>query len=163
MLYPHYGGAEYATYLWAKSLSDAGINVVIVSNLHPQESQISRKGRLIIQRVPLFSPEESPKYSMLKRVDILLSDFMNKLMKWADIVYFPRFWYSAILLAKAHGKPVILHLHDYLPVCPLATNYNQSKAVICKHKSSIFCPSCIYAFEKGQKRNMKETDRKSVV
>lgn len=157
LFYPHYGGAEYATYLWAKLLSDAGINVVVVSNRHPQESTISRDGRLIIQRLRLFSPEESPKYSVLKRVDVLLSGFMNRLMKWADVVYFPRFWYSAVLLAKAHGKPVIIHAHDYLPVCPLATTYNQSKTVVCKQQSVVCSPSCIYAFEKSRKRNMKET------
>jgi glycosyltransferase involved in cell wall biosynthesis len=82
---------------------------------------------------------------------------MTKMMKWADVVYIPRFWYSAIPLAKAYGKPVITHLHDYIPVCPLSNIYDVSKDTVCDH-NSLLCPSrCIYVYEKTQGRGFTET------
>jgi glycosyltransferase involved in cell wall biosynthesis len=45
------------------------------------------------------------------------------------------------------GKPVIVHLHDYIPSCPLATLYDVSKGEICESGSGCSM-RCIYSFEK---------------
>ena len=116
LFYPYGGGAELATYLYAKLLNKAEFKVVVVTNRFAGESEVLKNGNLTVYRLPLFKKGGSVKYSVLKRFDVLLSSFMRKMVKWADAVYIPRFWYSAIPLAKAYGKPVITHLHDYIPI-----------------------------------------------
>jgi glycosyltransferase involved in cell wall biosynthesis len=149
LFYPHGSGAEFATYLYAKLLSEMKFDISVVTNGY-NESNVLKKDNLIIYRLPLFKKDEGIKYSVLARVDVLFSSFMRKMLKWADIVYIPRFWYSAIPLAKAYRKPVITHLHDYISLCPLASIYNVSKDKICDH-NHLFCQlRCIYTNEKLQ-------------
>jgi len=157
LFHPHGSGAELATYIYAKLLSEADFNVVVVTNRFAGESEFSKSGNLMVYRLPLFKKSESVKYSILRRFDILLSGFMKKLMKWADAVYIPRFWYSAIPLAKAYGKPVVVHLHDYIPICPLANFYDSSKDTICNRNSRLCSSKCIYVYEKNQGRDFNET------
>jgi glycosyltransferase involved in cell wall biosynthesis len=145
--YPHGGGAELATHLYADLLSRKGFNVVVVTNRFVGEKESSKTGNLTIYRLPLFK-NESMKYSMLERLDVLLLSGMRKLMRWADVVYIPRFWYPAILLAKTYHKPVITHLHDYIPICPLAIFYDSSKHAFCSLNSPLCSGRCIYVFEK---------------
>ena len=157
LFYPHYGGAELATHLYANLLSGADFNVVVVTNRFSGEPKVSKNGNLTVHRLPLFKENASVKYSTLKRFDVLFSSFMRKMMKWADIIYIPRFWYSAIPLAKAYGKPVITHLHDYLPICPLSNIYDVSKDAVCNNNSLLCQPRCIYVYEKTQGRGFTET------
>jgi glycosyltransferase involved in cell wall biosynthesis len=146
--YPHGGGAELATYLYARLLSEAGHDVIVLTNRFVGETDISKNGKLVTYRLPLFKQNIHGKYSILMRLDVLLSGFLKKMLRWADVVYIPRFWYSAIPLAKGYGKPVIVHLHDYIPVCPLTHLYDYHKAAVCKG-SHMICPvDCIYAYEK---------------
>ena len=77
----------------------------------------------------------SLKYSILRRFDVLLSRYLGKLIAWADVVYIPRFWFSAILLAKKRRKPVIVHLHDFIPICPLASLYYMPEGELCRKRS----------------------------
>jgi hypothetical protein len=42
LFYPH-GGAELATYLYAKLLSEAGFNAVVITNRFTGESDVSKK------------------------------------------------------------------------------------------------------------------------
>jgi len=148
LFYPHGGGAELATFLYAKSLSASGINVTVVTNKFAGESDVSKDGTFIIYRLPMFRGIGTIKYSILKRFDILLSNFVKRLIKWADVVYVPRFWYFAIPMAKLYGKPVIVHLHDYLPICSLSTAYDIYSARFCLKRSFVCSPRCIYALEK---------------
>lgn len=157
LFYPHGSGAELATSLYAKLLSGAGIDVVVITSKFAGEPPSSRNENLTIYRLPLVEEHKSVKYSVMKRSDILFSGFVRKMMEWADVVYVPRFWYSAIPLAKAHKKPVIVHLHDYFPICPLSISYNFSKTAVCD-QHHILCPlRCIYTYEKNQNRGFKET------
>lgn len=149
LFYPHGGGAELATYLYAKLLSSAGFNVVVVTNRFSGEPEFSNSGGFAVYRLPLFEKAANVKYSILKRVDVLLSVFMRKLLKWADVVYVPRFWFSAIPLAKAYGKPVITHLHDYIPICPLAVRYDFIKRSVCERQNCYL--KCIVAYEKRKR------------
>jgi glycosyltransferase involved in cell wall biosynthesis len=149
LFYPYGGGAELATYLYAKLLSRAGVSVVVVTNRFDGEPDFSNSEGFAVYRLPLFRKIENVKYSILKRLDVLLSGFMRKLLRWADVVYVPRFWFSAIPLAKALGKPVITHLHDYIPTCPLAVRYDVLKGDVCERQNCYF--NCIVAYEKRKR------------
>ena len=156
LFYPHGSGGELATYLYAKLLSEAGINVIVITNRFAGESDVSKEGKLTVYRLPLLKRGGSIKYSILQRFDVLSSSFMRKLIKWADLVYIPKFWYSAIPFAKAYGKPVVTHLHGYFPICPLSNCYDLTTSRICNR--SLSCsPKCIYTYEKNQEKGLTET------
>jgi glycosyltransferase involved in cell wall biosynthesis len=155
-IYPHGSGAELATYLYADLLSKSDFNVRVVTNKFAGEPAFSTEGHLEIYRLPLFKNSESVKYSMLERIDVLFSSFLRKMLKWADVVYVPRFWFSAIPLAKAYGKSVVTHLHDYIPICPLSTTFDASKKNLCKGNNFICPPKCVYSFEKTGSRSFKD-------
>lgn len=158
LLYPHAGGAELATYLYAKLLSENGINVKVVTNLFPSEKEITRLGKMEIFRLHLFEETVTLKYSMLVRFPILFSNFLRSLIRWSDVVYVPLYWYSAIPVAKAYGKPVVIHLHNYILSCPLGTLHNLASNSICCVRRDFLCPvDCIFAFEKSGNRKLQET------
>lgn len=153
MYYPQGGGAELATHLYARLLSREGFNVIVVTNRFDGEAELSKNERLTVYRLPLFKGTGSVKYSILTRVDVLFSHFIGKLMKWADVVYVPRYWFSAILLAKAHRRPVVTHLHDYIPICSLSNLFDVSKNTVCD-KRALCSTRCIYAYEKAGTRGL---------
>ena len=154
LFYPNGGGAELATYLYAKLLSESGFNIVVVTNKFVGESEVSKNGNMTVYRLPSLVKAKSVKYSVLNRIDVLISSLIKKMMKWADLVYISRFWYSAILLAKAYGKPVITHLHDYTPVCPLANLYESPRGTVCCNLNRLHCPpKCIYTYERNEARS----------
>jgi glycosyltransferase involved in cell wall biosynthesis len=146
LLYPHGSGASFATYLYAKLLSEAGFKLTIVTSRFQNEPGVSRQRNTTIYRLPLLNENSSMKYSTLRRPDVLLSSLTRRLLKWADVVYIPRFWYSAIPLAKAYKKPVIVHSHDFISICPLSVLYNSSERDVCQ-KGASCSARCIYAHE----------------
>jgi glycosyltransferase involved in cell wall biosynthesis len=157
VFFPHGSGAEYATYLYANLLKGEGVNVAVITNRFEGEAAFSEDGLLRIYRLSLFKNAGSLKYSVLKRLDLLASSFLNKMLGWADVVYFPRFWFPAIALAKAHGKPVVVHMHDYISVCSLSSLFDETKSAICP-KTRRFCsPKCVYSFERAHSRNLVKT------
>lgn len=153
MFHPHGGGAELATYLFAKLLIERGFNVTVLTNQFNGEPRITKAQKMTIYRLPLFKGTGSVKYSILRRLDVLFSSFIRKMVNWADVVYVPRFWYSIIPLAKARKKPVVIHLHDYIPICPLSNFFNVHKLSTCD-RYGLFCPQkCIYLYEKLNERS----------
>jgi len=150
LFYPHGGGAELATYLYAKLLAEAKFNVVVVTNRFSGEPEFSPGEGFVVYRLPLLKKKESVKFSVLLRFDVLVSGFMRKWIKWADVVYVPRFWFSAIPIIKACGKLVMVHIHDYIPVCPLAIFYDSTRYEVCQRGTCSM--SCILSFER-RKRN----------
>jgi glycosyltransferase involved in cell wall biosynthesis len=146
LFYPHGSGAELATYLYAKLLDEAGIRVAVITNRFQGEQEVTKSRNLVIFRLPLGDKNGSAKYGVIKRSDVLLSSFVRKLIKWCDIVYVPRFWFTAILLAKAHKKPVVTHLHDYVPICPLSVSYNSVEDALCSKRYGCSV-RCIYLHE----------------
>lgn len=157
LFYPHGGGAELATYLYAKLLSQAGFNIAVVTNRFEGESKMFRDGTLNVYRLRLFDRKRQNKYSVLRRFDIFFSTFMRRMIQWADIVYVPRFWYTAILLAKLFRKPVVVHLHDYIAICPLSNYYDMSKGTICSKTHGICSLKCVYTMEKTLGRVFSDT------
>jgi len=156
LFYPHGGGAELATYLYAKLLSEAGFNITVVTNRFPGERDFSRNKNFTIYRLPLFKRRTGIKYSLLWRLDVLLSSFVKKLIKSATVVYIPRLWFSMIPVAKVLGKSVVVHLHDYTPICPLAILYDSSSQAVCKGKS-VCSAKCIYQFERNEKSSLVDS------
>lgn len=156
LFFPHGRGAELATYLYAKTLSNAGTKIIVVTNRFGREPDCSKEPNLTIYRIPMFKKSDGNKYSILQRSDLLLSSSVRKVFQWADIIYIPRFWFSAIPLARTWGKPVVVHIHDYIPVCPLATICDISKRKVCSSNGLICSGKCIYTFEKGQGRSFPE-------
>ncbi len=155
VIYPHGSGAELATYRWAKILACSGYNVRVVTNRFPGEPEKSQDGNLQIIRMRMFGTRASQKYSTLMRSDLMISSPFRKLLAWADVVYVPRFWYSAIPMAKAYRKPVITHLHDYVVICSLSINYDLLKQKTC---DSRFCrAACIVNYERTYGRTFPET------
>lgn len=153
VFYPHGGGAELATYRYAKLLSESGLNIIVVTNRYPSEPNLITDGKLTIYRLPLFHGSSIEKYKILFNLGVPFSNFFKTLMAWADIVYIPRYWYSTIPIAKAHGKPVLVHLHDYALVCPVHSLYDFSKGEICQ---SFSCSKkCIFAYERNSGRTLK--------
>lgn len=151
--YPHGSGGELATFLYSNLLTGAGHNLVVITHKFPGEPEYSRNGGLQIYRVPIFGSSGENKYSTLRRFDILLTHYFKKFIEWADVVYIPKFWYSAILLAKMCHKPVVIHSHGFLPICPLSIAYDVSRRKICANKMP-FCSSCIYRYEAASGRNL---------
>jgi glycosyltransferase involved in cell wall biosynthesis len=155
--YPHGSGAELATYLYGDLLSKEDIDVIVLTNRFPGDPSFSKEGSLQIYRLPLFETTGSLKYSALKRLDVLASSLFNKLLSWADVVYVPRFWFTAIAWAKAHGKPVVVHMHDYISVCSLSSLYDETESKGCV-KTGILCsPKCVFSFETAHGRGLGQT------
>ena len=162
LIYPHGSGAEFSTYRWAQLLAESGCKVKILTHRFPGELPRTELGNLTIFRRELLSLRSSMKYSMLVRLDVLVSNLLRRLLSWADIVYIPRFWYSAIPIAKAYRKRVITHLHDYQPICSLATMYDLSRNTICG--PHFLCnPKCLVAFERNLGRGWKTTFMSSML
>jgi glycosyltransferase involved in cell wall biosynthesis len=158
LFHPHGSGAELATFLYADMLSRTDCNVKVVTNRFGDEPSSSKIGSLEIYRIPLLGEAIDTKYSILRRSDVLITDSIRKMIKWSDVVYVPRFWFSAILAAKALRKPVVAHVHDYIPVCPLATLHEKSKSTGRCDCSIFHCSAkCIYEFEKLRGRRAGET------
>jgi len=152
--YPHFGGAELATYLYCKLLSDNGFNVSVITNRHEGEPSFSNMDNFKIYRLNIFNDSKSTKYSILSRVDINVSDFFNRMVDWSDAVYIPRLWFSAIPFVKKRKKPVIVHLHDYFPICPLSNRYDFSTQTLCNNVNGLCSMECIWAYEKRQNRTV---------
>jgi len=150
LFYPHGGGAELATYLYAKRLSDENHEIVVITNKFQKEPEFSHMDNFIIYRVPIFDNGLSLKYSTSLKVNYIISNLFKKFIKWADVVYIPRYWFSSIPILKYYKKPVIAHLHDYIPVCPLAILYNSENDRICEDKS-ICSTKCLYRFERNRR------------
>jgi glycosyltransferase involved in cell wall biosynthesis len=155
LFYPHGSGAELATYKYAKLLSENGTNVIVVTNKFALEPDFSKDGRLYIYRLPLIKGNITAKYQILFDHQILFSSFLKKLFTWTAVVYIPRFWFTAIPVAKADHKPVLVHLHDYIAICPLAGMYDLSKGTLCC--SRLCSQKCIFAFEQNFGRNIKNS------
>lgn len=157
LFYPHGGGAELATHLYASLLSQSDTNVKVITNLFGGEKERSRSGKMEIIRIPLLRSPNTMKHSLLWSFPFQLSEFFRECIQWADVVYIPLYWYSAIPIAKAYGKPVVIHLHNYILTCPLGTLYNFSNGTICQRRKRYICPAnCILAHEKTSARKTHE-------
>lgn len=157
LYYPHGSGAELATSLYAESLAELGFKVIVVTNRFEGEPQVSEESGVTVYRVNLLKNRGSIKYSIISKSDFLFSALFRKLLKWSNVVYVPRLWFSAIPFAKFYKKPVVVHLHDYIPSCPLSNIYDFSEMKLCE-KSLFSCSSkCVYTLERISGRNFLDS------
>lgn len=152
LLYPHGGGAELATYLYADLLSKANFNVRVITHRFDGETASWKRAGIEILRLQLLG-RTSMKYSMLSNFPVLFSSVLRESIRWADIVYIPLYWYSAIPLAKAQGKPVIIHLHNYILSCPMGTLFEVDQGSVCGGRSVACRAGCILAHERESSRD----------
>ncbi len=161
LFYPHGGGAEYATYQYARLLSQHNVNVTVVTNQFASEPTFSKRDGFSIYRFPMLHGTSGVKFQMLFNSDTWLSSALRKLVAWSDVVYIPRLWYSAIPVAKAAKKPVLVHLHDYVLVCPISSLYNFTTDAPC---NLTHCTqNCILAYEQVNGRNLPNTAASTVL
>jgi glycosyltransferase involved in cell wall biosynthesis len=143
-------------------LSEAGLEVDVVTNKFEGETSVSREHNLVVYRLPLFRSWGNLKFSILKRSDVLFSSFLRKLVSRADVIYVPRLWFVALPLMRRWKKPTIVHLHDYIPACSLSTLYNSTKNAICDSRS-MCSPKCIYSFERDQGRGILKSSTSTLL
>lgn len=127
LLYPHGGGAELATWLYAKLLAERGFDLTIVTSRFSNEKPFEViNERIRVYRLP-HKVLLGTRYYAVANIGILMGELITKLIKESDVVYIPGVWYPAILFAKAFRKPVVVHLHNYSLVCPLSLMYDLVK------------------------------------
>ncbi|MGB9826902.1 MAG: glycosyltransferase family 4 protein [Thermosphaera sp.] len=131
LFYPHGSGAELATWLYSKLLANEGFKVTVVTTKFPGESSHELLSNGVeIYRIPMKMVLYGTRYYTLANLGVLLSSFINKLIKQNDVVYIPGGWYSVIPIAKINRKPVILHVHNYSLTCPTSLMYDFEKQKI---------------------------------
>jgi len=76
---------------------------------------------------------------------------LEKFIKWADVVYFASAFWSLMPFVKRLGKPVVVHLHSYDPVCPVGSLYNFVTASTCSPDERV-CSRCAWLYERSHER-----------
>jgi len=136
-LWPIGSGGELATYLYAKYLREEGINVKVIVR---DDVRCPEWGDLECYDIKGFGVG---KYCCLYPTSKRLTE---KLFKWSDIVYFTGLFHL-IPLARAMGKPTVVHLHSYFPSCPIGSLHTLRRNFVCKPDSRK-CTGCIWYFER---------------
>jgi glycosyltransferase involved in cell wall biosynthesis len=106
--WPNGGGAELATYLISKILS-RHYDVSILTSSKSFQANYAK-----ISYVPWL--EADHKFALWLKI-IKNKDIIERIVRKHDIIYIPRASFPVIPLAKKLNKKVIVHLHDYIPIC----------------------------------------------
>jgi glycosyltransferase involved in cell wall biosynthesis len=127
LFYPHGGGAELATWLYAKLLVQNGFEVTVITRQFPNEpsSELLHE-KVKVYRYP-FRVIDKGRYITLVNANIVASRFVNKIIAGSDLIYIPGCWYTAVPIAKAHKKTVVVHMHNNFLACPTSLMYNFDK------------------------------------
>jgi len=109
--WPRGGGGVLATHLITEILARHGFEVRVATGVRGYEA---------ISSVDFIY---EPRLGASNKLGLWLNTYMlsrenwfRRLIEWADIVYIPRYAYPLIPIAKALGKRVVVHLHDYQPI-----------------------------------------------
>jgi len=115
VFYPFGSGGELATYLWTRLLSRY-VRVTLVTARISREVKDELKA-LGVNVILLEGVDVSTRMrfwlSLKKHYDSL-----RKLISDHDLILIPRLSYPLIPIAKSEGRPVIVHLHDYVAIDP---------------------------------------------
>ncbi len=112
--YKPFGGAEKATLQILGLLIKEGVNVTVLTG---SRANCPRGARCIVHEALRAGSKLDLWIKLLfasRRV------WLRKLVESHDTVYIPRISYPLIPMAKACGKRVIVHLHDYQPISFMA-------------------------------------------
>jgi glycosyltransferase involved in cell wall biosynthesis len=152
LFWPEGSGAELATYLYAKLLSRRGVKVtVLTGSLHRtgwQESEFP-----IVPWVPSVKPQT--KYSSLFLASCLVRNLYRTLIEQSDVVYISKCCW-AIPFVKSLGKPVVVGVHEYSPICPTTTLYNNASETVCNNCNTGACLKCVLLHERKKATSLKQ-------
>jgi len=108
--WPRGRGGVLATHLITEMLAKNGFEIRVVTGVRDYEA---------ISGVDFIY---EPRLRAGSKLRLWLNTYMlcregwfKRLIEWADVVYVPRYIYPLIPIAKALGKRVVVHLHDYQP------------------------------------------------
>ena len=141
-LWPKGSGGELATYLYANLLSKLDLEVTVL---------VSDSG--VTSELYGFKVVYLPHAGLSKYSFPLRGRLFEKFVKQADIIYVTSAPWCLILLIKHLGKPVVVHLHSYDPVCPVGSLYNFVINSTCDPRSRI-CSKCIWLYERFHARSL---------
>jgi len=110
LFWPEGGGAELATYLIVDLLRKFFYVTVVTGSVEPA---LLPGVRYVYE--PLLSKRVKP-LLWLNTLKLIRTNRFERLLRESDVVYIPRLAFPVIPRAKAMGKKVIVHLHDYIPV-----------------------------------------------
>jgi len=150
-LWPYGSGGELATYLYATSLRVKGFRTtIIVHDLNVLAKPYDFK----VLYLPCIG---FGKYSLY-----IGRKLLEKFIKWADIVYFASTLWNFISLAKRIGKPVVVHIHSYDPVCSVGSLYNFVTASTCSPRDRS-CSRCTWLYERSHRRDFTRSAESMVL
>jgi len=111
IFYPEGGGAEQATYLILKLLSQNGFKITVVTGA---EKPVKIPGvKYYITPYLRFAN----RLTRFKRLKLLANtQFFNRLIREHNILYIPLGSHCLVSLAKKKKMKVVVHLHNYAPV-----------------------------------------------
>jgi len=119
--YPFGGGAELATFLYARELANLGhyLTVVTYRELSPPTCGIDG-----IEYIRLSNGHlTGSRYDGLINWPETKEWLLRRLPK-VDLIYVPGNWVAAIALGRRYGIPTVAHLHNYAIVCPASILYD---------------------------------------
>jgi len=150
LFWPEGSGAELATYLYAKLLSQRGVDVTVLTG---SLSRMTWRGDgfRIVPWVPGVKPRT--KYSSLLLASNLVREPYRTLIEEADVVYVSKCCW-AIPPVRSLGRPVVIGVHEYSPVCPTATLYNCASKTVCNVCNGLLCLKCVLLHENEEVRNL---------
>jgi glycosyltransferase involved in cell wall biosynthesis len=147
-LWPEGSGGELATYLYIDLLTKNGVNVKVAlasNNLN------NAWARLSIYNIPTTG------YGKYAIVTPFALKKLERLINWADIVYFTGLFALIPLIKCKYRKPIVVHLHSTFPACSIGTSYNLVKNSPCTLNSTFLtCSKCITFYEQFNGRNTRE-------
>jgi glycosyltransferase involved in cell wall biosynthesis len=142
-LWPLGSGGELATYLYAKLMQDIGVKPIFIVNELDETAHQHKFKVISLRRVG------RGKYSISLDFKALV-----KILRNVDVTYFVASDLELIPFVKMFiGKPVVVHIHSYYPLCPIGHMYNFYRNKVCD--GSWDCARCIWKYE-AQRRNFSE-------
>ena len=143
-IWPEGSGGELATYLYAKLLTQEGLDVKIVAR---SISYFKAWNGLSIHSIPALGSGKYTIVPMPKR--------LKELLQWSEVVYFTDLFHLIPLVKHAFKKPIVVHLHSYFPACPIGSLYNLKENSVCEPDKRD-CARCIWCYERGYLRPSKQ-------
>ncbi|MEM2704248.1 MAG: glycosyltransferase family 4 protein [Candidatus Bathyarchaeia archaeon] len=134
---PYGGGGALATYLYARLLRKAGLDITVI---------VRESNELIYSnydfKVFKVNYKGYGKYLMPLNITLI-----KRLVKDSDVVHFAAASLNLIPFTKKMGKPVVAHIHSYYPACPIGPLYNFARNKVC-NPTIKSCGRCIWDYER---------------
>jgi glycosyltransferase involved in cell wall biosynthesis len=140
-LWPEGSGGELATFLYTKLLIENDINVKVA--ISSTSNHFKAWSELPIYKIPTIGYGKYTMVPMFKK--------LRELFEWSDVVYCTDYFHIIPIIKQVFKKPVVVHIHDYFPACPIGSLYNFEKSFTCKPDDKK-CSKCIWHYERAYMR-----------